>query len=425
MSSSAGIGVSGFRRRRRAAAVRRPVTVLDDQLDRAQAEKAELLEVLGGTVRLGPGATATLPDDADLVITHRAGRPAAPLLRAAAARPLPIWSEVELAWRLSRPDKIIPWLGDHGHQRQDHDHADARRRSWRAAGLHDRGGRQHRPPDHGDRPATRKPTTCSPCELSSHPAALVQLAGPALRPQSSTSQPDHLRVARRRSRRTRDAKAQDLRAASQVSCVYNVADPVTERMVEEAEVVEGAGPSASRWASPRRRCSASSTTCWSTGRSSQQRRDSALELRQRSADVTSRRAAQRRPTRWRRRRWPALVRRCRATAVRGRAASVQRRTPTRSQLVARARRDRAASTTPRPPTRTRRDAVAARLRLGGLDRRRPRPRARRFDELVTAHREPAARRGAARRATAAIIAEALARHAPGCPDDQVIDASRH
>ena len=33
-----------------------------------RAEKAELLEVLGADIRLGPGATATLPDDVDLVV---------------------------------------------------------------------------------------------------------------------------------------------------------------------------------------------------------------------------------------------------------------------------------------------------------------------------------------------------------------------
>ena len=37
----------------------------------------------------------------------------------------------------------------------------------------------------------------------------------------------------------RDAKAK-IYAGVEASCVYNVADPATERMVEEAEVVEGA-----------------------------------------------------------------------------------------------------------------------------------------------------------------------------------------
>ena len=106
----AGIGVSGFAAADGLLQFGARVTVLDDSASSSNAEKGTLIEVLGGTVRLGPGSTATLPADADLVITT-GWSPAAPLLVQAAARGVPIWSEVELAWRLSRPNKIIPWLG--------------------------------------------------------------------------------------------------------------------------------------------------------------------------------------------------------------------------------------------------------------------------------------------------------------------------
>jgi UDP-N-acetylmuramoylalanine--D-glutamate ligase len=106
----AGIGVSGFAAADGLLEFGARVTVLDDGADDVRRDKATLLETLGATVRLGPGSTATLPGDADLVITT--GWPAtAPLLMQAAAREIPIWSEVELAWRLSRPAKIVPWLG--------------------------------------------------------------------------------------------------------------------------------------------------------------------------------------------------------------------------------------------------------------------------------------------------------------------------
>src|SRR6201999_1217903 len=72
--------------------------------------RAELLEVLGATVRLGAGATASLPDDVDLVVTSPGWRPDAPLLAQARDRGVPIWGEVELAWRLRDPNHDTPWL---------------------------------------------------------------------------------------------------------------------------------------------------------------------------------------------------------------------------------------------------------------------------------------------------------------------------
>jgi UDP-N-acetylmuramoylalanine--D-glutamate ligase len=106
----AGVGVSGFAAADGLLQFGARVTVLDDVTSPANADKGALLEVLGGTVRLGPGSTATLPADTDLVITT-GWSPTAPLLAAALARGVPVWSEVELAWRLSRPAKPVAWLG--------------------------------------------------------------------------------------------------------------------------------------------------------------------------------------------------------------------------------------------------------------------------------------------------------------------------
>ncbi len=61
-------------------------------------------------MRLGPGSTATLPDDVDLVVTSPGWAPSSPLLAQAAARGIPIWGEVELAWRLRDPEHPAPWL---------------------------------------------------------------------------------------------------------------------------------------------------------------------------------------------------------------------------------------------------------------------------------------------------------------------------
>lgn len=74
----AGLGVSGFAAADGLISLGARVTVLDES--EAHAEKAVLLEMLDTTVRLGPGSTAVLPDDVDLVVTSPGWRPTAPLL---------------------------------------------------------------------------------------------------------------------------------------------------------------------------------------------------------------------------------------------------------------------------------------------------------------------------------------------------------
>ena len=106
----AGLGASGFAAADGLLDLGAKVTVLDESDTPENLEKAGLLEFLDAEVRLGPGSTAALPEDADLVVTSPGWRPSAPLLRQAALRGLPIWGEVELAWRMSLPDRAVPWL---------------------------------------------------------------------------------------------------------------------------------------------------------------------------------------------------------------------------------------------------------------------------------------------------------------------------
>ncbi len=109
----AGFGVSGFAAADTLVFLGAEVTVLDEAAPGAgdqRAEQARLLETLGATVRLGPGSTAELPGGVDLLVTSPGWRPDAPLLAQAAARGVPIWGEVELAWRLRDPARPVPWL---------------------------------------------------------------------------------------------------------------------------------------------------------------------------------------------------------------------------------------------------------------------------------------------------------------------------
>lgn len=110
----AGLG-SGFSVADLLLSVGADVVVVEDRDTDTTRERATLLETLGATVRLGPGSAtgiaATLPASADLVITSPGWRPTHPLLAAAAAGDIPVWGDVELAWRLSRPGaKAVPWL---------------------------------------------------------------------------------------------------------------------------------------------------------------------------------------------------------------------------------------------------------------------------------------------------------------------------
>jgi UDP-N-acetylmuramoylalanine--D-glutamate ligase len=110
----AGFGVTGFAAADNLTHLGASVVALDESDGgRERQEKAELLGILGADVRLGEGATARLPDATDLLVVSPGWKPSAPLLAQARARGIPVWGEVELAWRLrdagprGRP---APWL---------------------------------------------------------------------------------------------------------------------------------------------------------------------------------------------------------------------------------------------------------------------------------------------------------------------------
>lgn len=230
----AGIGVSGFAAADGLLQFGARVTVLDDAATPANQDKGALLEVLGGTVRLGPGSTAQLPTDADLVITT-GFPPTAPLLAQAAASGVAIWSEVELAWRLSRPDKIIPWLGITG------TNGKTTSTQMLESMLSAHGLRTAAVGNIG-RPLMEivldpEPYDVLAVELSSHQlhwTHSVSLHSAAV----LNLQPDHIEWHGSYDA-YRAAKAK-IYENVQVSCVYNVEDPATEQLVEQAEVVEGA-----------------------------------------------------------------------------------------------------------------------------------------------------------------------------------------
>lgn len=117
----AGLGVSGIPAARALYERGALVTVVndgDDERSRAQAAELEAWAAARGasgggerrgslTVRLGDGDT--LPESTELVVTAPGWKPGKPLFRAAAEADVPVWGDVELAWRLRGPD-AAPWL---------------------------------------------------------------------------------------------------------------------------------------------------------------------------------------------------------------------------------------------------------------------------------------------------------------------------
>ncbi|GAA2487848.1 UDP-N-acetylmuramoyl-L-alanine--D-glutamate ligase [Actinocorallia cavernae] len=227
----AGLGVSGIPAARALHARGALVTVVNDGDDARSREQAAGLEALGITVRLGDGAT--LPEGTELIVTTPGWQPGKPLFRAAAEADVPVWGDVELAWRLRGPD-AAPWLAVTG--------TNGKTTTVRmlaaileAAGLHTAAvgniGVSLLDVVLGEETYDVLAVELSSYQLHwapslrAHSAAVLNLA------------PDHLDW-----HGSMEAYAADkgrIYEGNQVACVYNVADKATEDLVREADVEEG------------------------------------------------------------------------------------------------------------------------------------------------------------------------------------------
>ncbi|MDN5562926.1 MAG: UDP-N-acetylmuramoyl-L-alanine--D-glutamate ligase [Luteococcus sp.] len=240
----AGLGTSGFAAADGLLEVGAQVRVLDENDNQVNTEKGTVLEMLDATVELGQGTTTTLPDDVDLVVTSPGWRPSAPLLAQAAARGIPIWGEVELAWRMQHPDRTVPWLAVTGTNGKTTT-TQMLESILLAAGLKTSAvGNIGRPVMEAVLDET--PYDVFAVELSSfqlHWMNSVQMHSAAV----LNLQPDHLQWYEGDGFDDELSPMQRYRAdKSRIfhhvrhSCVYNVADQATEQMVEQADVIEGA-----------------------------------------------------------------------------------------------------------------------------------------------------------------------------------------
>ncbi len=232
----AGFGVSGFAAADNLTHLSASVIALDDVSTEEKAERAELLGILGADVRLGLGSTATLPDQPiDVVVTSPGWRPDAPLLAQARHRGIPIWGEVELAWRLRDPEHPAPWLAVTGTNGKTTtvQMLDA---ILRAAGLRSAAvGNVGRPIVEAVMDPT--PYDVFAVELSSFQLHYTQSMTAESAAVLNVAE-DHLDWYS--SMQDYAADKGRIYSGVQRACVYNVADPVTEQLVRDAEVVEGA-----------------------------------------------------------------------------------------------------------------------------------------------------------------------------------------
>jgi UDP-N-acetylmuramoylalanine--D-glutamate ligase len=233
----AGFGVSGFAAADNLTHLGARVIALDERAS-GREEEAKLLEVLGADIRLGPGTTDTLPDDVDVLVVSPGWRPSAPLLVQARQRGVTVWGEVELAWRLRDPASAPPWLAVTGTNGKTTT-VQMLDSILRAAGLRSAAvGNIGRPVVEAVMDPT--PYDVFAVELSSfqlHYADSVKAESAVVLNVAE----DHLDwYAGPTGMADYAADKGRIYRGVQQACVYNVADPETERLVREADVEEGA-----------------------------------------------------------------------------------------------------------------------------------------------------------------------------------------
>lgn len=230
----AGLGVSGIPAARVLHGLGAVVTVVNDGDDERSRAQAAELEAEGITVRLGDGAT--LPAGTELIVTTPGWKPDKPLFAAAAEAGVPVWGDVELAWRLRGRDgrKAAPWLAVTG--------TNGKTTTVRmlASILEAAGLRTAAVGNIGvsllDAVLGEETYDVLAVELSSYQLHWA----PSLRAHSAAVlniAPDHLDW-----HGSMEAYAADkgrIYKGNTVACVYNAADKATEDLVREADVEEG------------------------------------------------------------------------------------------------------------------------------------------------------------------------------------------
>lgn len=229
----AGLGIAGFAAADALLELGAQVSVFDASDADKQKERGQVLEILGAKVYLG--FRGELPRDFDLLVVSPGLPPNHPWILDFLKRELPVWGELELAWHLRPLENPAPWLcvtGTNGKTT-----ATMMLDSMlKASGL-----KSEAVGNIGE--------SIVSAVMNPDPAQVlaVEVGAPQLpfvysmSPESSVVlnlAQDHVDFFGS-FQNYHDAKAR-IYHQTKNACIYNVDDPVTEKMVENADVVEGA-----------------------------------------------------------------------------------------------------------------------------------------------------------------------------------------
>ncbi|PRI11791.1 hypothetical protein B4915_04970 [Leucobacter massiliensis] len=231
-----GLGAVGFAAADTLAELGARVRVIHELAD---ADHERLLDVIGAERVLAETSAARLGELAafgpELVIAGPEVPADDPLTAWAASRGLPVWGDVELAWRLrDKTPRVADWICVSGSR----DTAVAARLTAHmlaAAGL------RVAPAGGSGAPILdplRDPHGYDALVVELSELQLARLG--EISPYASVRLDFDASAAAAADAPSRWATAARVYERTQIACVYNRADPETERMVEEADVVEGA-----------------------------------------------------------------------------------------------------------------------------------------------------------------------------------------
>ena len=226
----AGIGIAGYAAADALMQLDAHVTIVDESDGERQRERSTILGELGAQVHLAH--VGPVPDGIDVLVVSPGLKPASPLIVDAQSRGIEVWGELELAWRLRKPDAAA-WLcvtGTNGKTTTTL----MLESMLRAAGLRTVSAGNigsslvdavmH---DQLDVIAVEVGAPQMPFVTSMSPLASVCL-------NVAEDHVDHFG-----SMQAYTAAKARVYERTQVAAIYNVEDPETERMVEAADVVEG------------------------------------------------------------------------------------------------------------------------------------------------------------------------------------------
>ncbi len=228
-----GLGLSGFAAADALMQRDAVVTVVSRDRNETMDKRAQILETLGVTVLFGDDVPGAPPADTQLVVTSPGVPPTNAFLVAAADAGIPVWGEVELAWRM-RPEDAPPWLvitGTNGKTTA----VTMLESILQAAGLRATAAGNVGTPIL-DAVLDPEPYDVLAVELSSFQIHWSSSLSPYASCLLNVA-PDHIdwHGSYDEYRRTKGRVFE----RTQVAAVYNAQDPTTEELLREADVVEG------------------------------------------------------------------------------------------------------------------------------------------------------------------------------------------